>query len=70
MKSLFEEKEAVAGAAPIGGSTGAGSPQGAKSPHSQAHSEGCDSGKGVARGAHDGTSVLEDYLMQKLPQHD
>ena len=55
MKSLFEEKEAVAGAAPIGGSTGAGSPQGAKSPHSQAHSEGCDSGKGVARGAHDGT---------------
>ena len=48
-------KEAVAGAAPIVGSAGAGSRQGAKSPHSQAHSEGCDSGKGAARGAHDGT---------------
>ena len=50
------EKEAVAGAAPIGGSTGAGSRQGAKSPHSQAHSGGCNSGKGAAGGADDGAA--------------
>ena len=47
--------EAVTGAAPIGGSAGTGSGQGAQSENAQAHSEGCDSGKGAARGAHDGT---------------
>ncbi len=35
---------------------GAGSRQGAKSPHSQAHSGGCNSGKGAAGGADDGAA--------------
>ena len=42
-------------AAPVGGSAGTGSCQGAQSQNAQAHSGGRDSGKGAARGAHDGT---------------
>ena len=44
-------KEAIAGAAPIGGSTGAGSGQGTKDANAQAHSGGCDSGKGASGGS-------------------
>ena len=46
--------EAVAGAAPIGGSAGAGSCQGAQSQNAQTHSGGCNSGKGAAGSADDG----------------
>ena len=48
-------KEVVAGTAPIGGSAGAGSCQGAQSQNAQAHSGGCNSGKDAARGTDDGT---------------
>ena len=44
-------EETVAGAAPIGGSAGTGSGQGTKDANAQAHSGGCDSGKGAARGS-------------------
>ena len=47
-------KEVVAGTAPIGGSAGQRQSQGAQSQNTQAHSGGCDSGKGVAGGADDG----------------
>ena len=46
-------EEAAAGAAPLGRSAGAGPSQGAKSQNAQAHSGGCDSGKGAAGGSDD-----------------
>ena len=47
-------KEIVAGTAPVRGSAGAGSCQGAQSQNAQTHSGGCNSGKGAAGGADDG----------------
>lgn len=47
-------KEAVAGTAPVRGSTGTGSGQGAQSQNAQTHSGGRDSGKGAAGSADDG----------------
>ena len=49
------EKKLLQAAAPIGGSAGAGSCQGAQSQNAQAHSGGCNSGKDAARGTDDGT---------------
>ena len=44
-------EETAASTAPLGRSAGAEPSQGAKSEDAQAHSEGCDSGKGAARGS-------------------
>jgi len=49
-------KEIVAGTAPVRGSAGAGSCQGAKSEDTQAHSGGRDSGKGAAGSADGGAA--------------
>ena len=48
-------KEAVAGTAPVRGSAGQRQSQGAQSENAQAHSGGCNFGKGAAGSANDGT---------------
>jgi len=63
-------KEIVAGTAPVRGSAGAGSCQGAKSEDTQAHSGGRDLEKVLPEVRTVELPALEDYLMQKLPQHD
>ncbi len=44
--------------------------QGAQSPNSQAHSGGCNLEKVLPEVRTMELSALEDYLMQKLPQHN
>lgn len=44
-------EETAASTAPLEVSAGAGSGQGTKGPHPQAHSGGCDSGKGASGGS-------------------
>ena len=64
------EKEAVAGTAPIGGSAGQRQSQGAQSQNAKAHSGGAILEKVLPEVRTIELSVLEDYMIQKLPQHD
>ena len=63
-------KEAVAGAAPIGGSAGTGSFKERKARTRRLIQEGAILEKVLPEVRTMEPSVLEDYLMQKLPQHD